>query len=110
MSGESEEKKIYSFLGLCMRAGGLTSGETSVVSAIRSGKTALVLVAKDASDNTRKLYGDKCASHGTEIRFFGTADALGGAIGKNKRTAVAITDDNFAREIKKKLALLNKEL
>ena len=110
MSGEGEEKKIRSFLGLCMRAGGLVSGETAVVGTIRSGKAYLVLVAHDASENTAKMYGDKCASYGTDMMFFGTAEAIGEAIGKNRRTAVAVTEENFARELKKRLALLNKEL
>lgn len=93
-----------------MRAGGLSSGETAVVNAIRAGKAHLVIVAEDASENSKKLYRDKCRSHGTGIVFFGNADALGFSIGKNKRSAVAVTDAHFANELQAKLTLLNKEL
>lgn len=81
-----------------------------MVGAIRAKKALLVIVANDASENTKKLYGDKCRSNRTELLFFGTADGLGMAIGKNRRSAVAITEAHFADELKEKLALLNKEL
>ena len=49
-----EEQGIYSFLGLCMKAGKVTSGETGTLQNIQSGKAKLVIVSLDASDNTRK--------------------------------------------------------
>ena len=111
MSGEGgETKKIYAFLGLCARAGGLTSGETAVLGAVRAGKAHLVIVAEDASENTKKLYRDKCASHDTKRLCFGEAERLGGAIGKNKRSAVAVCDPHFATELESRITLLNKEL
>ena len=111
MPGKGEDiRKLYSFLGLCARARGLTSGETAVISAIKAGKALLVLVAEDASENTKKMYADKCASHGADVLFFGEADAMGEAIGKNRRSAVAITDPHFAEELKKRVTLTTREL
>ena len=44
-------EKIYSLLGLCMRAGKLKSGEFATLEAIRAHKAELVIVSEDASDN-----------------------------------------------------------
>lgn len=48
--------KALSRLGLATRAGKLISGEEIVLKAIRSGEAKLVLLAGDASDNTRKKF------------------------------------------------------
>lgn len=39
---------------MAMRAGKLVTGDETVLKAVRSGKAKLVLVAGDASDNTKK--------------------------------------------------------
>ena len=41
-------------LGLCQRAGKLSSGETGCLAAVRDGSAELIIVADDASDNTKK--------------------------------------------------------
>ena len=55
------EKKILSLLGLAFRAGKVVSGEFAVKEAVRGQTAELVLVAGDASDNTKKLFHDKCS-------------------------------------------------
>lgn len=107
---EADEQKVYRFLGLCARARGLTSGETGVIGAVKAGKAHLVIVASDTSGNTQKRYRDKCLTHDTALVFFGTAEKMGEAIGKNNRSAVAVTETHFAEELKKQITLLNKEL
>ncbi len=62
---------IYSFLGLAMKAGKLLSGESSCERAIRSRIVYLVIVADDASQNTKKKFTDMCSYRGVEIKFFG---------------------------------------
>lgn len=49
-----EERKIYSFIGLAKKAGMVAAGEGQVEAAIKKKKAALVIIAKDASINTRK--------------------------------------------------------
>ncbi len=46
--------KVLSLLGIAQKAGRVVSGEFSVEKAVKEGKACLVLVAKDASDNTKK--------------------------------------------------------
>ena len=55
-----ENDKIYSFLGLCIRAGKLDTGELAVEKSISSGKARLIIISEDASENTKKQFHDKC--------------------------------------------------
>ena len=48
------QNKVYSMIGLAMKAGKLTSGEFSVEHAVKAGKAALVIVSETASENTKK--------------------------------------------------------
>lgn len=98
--------KIYSMLGLAMRAGRLVSGEFATDKSVKGGKAWLVIVSEDASDNTRKMFSNMCEFYKVPIYFFGTKNGLGHAIGKVMRSSLAITDENFAKSIKN---LINNE-
>ena len=50
------DEKLLRFIGLAMKAGKLMLGDGRAVESIRSGKAKLVLISKDASDNTKKKY------------------------------------------------------
>ena len=52
--------RILSLLGLSARSRNLVSGEFSTEKAVKAGKAELVIVSSDASDNTKKLFSDKC--------------------------------------------------
>jgi ribosomal protein L7Ae-like RNA K-turn-binding protein len=93
--------KFWSHLGLAMRAGKLVTGDEGVLDAVRKGEAKLVIVATDASSNTRKKFHDKCASFHTPILEFGRRDELGSSIGKAERVVVAVTDDGFANMLRK---------
>ena len=92
-----------SLLGLAAKAGKIVSGEFATENAVKSGKAFLVLVAEDASDNTRKKFKDMCTYY--EVPFYrsGTKEELGSAIGKEYRASLALTDENFAVAMVKKL-------
>ena len=55
------QNKIESLLGLCTRSRNLVSGEFAAEAAVKDGSAALVIVATDASANTKKLFRDKCS-------------------------------------------------
>ena len=103
-----DSNKIYSLLGLCMRAGKLKSGEFSVLEAIRRHTAELVIVSEDASDNTKKQFNDKCNYYNVPIVFFGDKGELGHAIGKDVRTSLAILDKGFAESLRKNLLSTNR--
>ncbi len=100
---ELSEKKIYSLLGLAARGRNLVSGEFSAVNAVKEGKAELVIVSEDASDNTKKLFHDKCSFYEVPYQVFGTKEALGRAIGKELRSSVALLDGGLADNIIKHL-------
>ncbi len=59
----------------------------------------LVLIAVDASDNTRSRFMSLARRHGAEYEIFGEKSLLGHAIGKSPRAVVGILDRNFANVI-----------
>ena len=95
--------KILSLLGLAKKAGKLKSGEFCVETELKKGRAFLVIVAKDASDNTRKKYNDMCSFRHVPIYFYSTKDDLGHHIGAEHRSGVVILDEGFAKALIKEL-------
>ena len=96
-------KKILSMFGLAARAGKIASGEFQTETAVKSQTAYLVVVAEDASDNTKKLFRDKCSFYKIPIIILGTKEELGHAIGKEFRASLALLDKGFAEAVIKKL-------
>ena len=95
------EKKVLSLLGLSAKSGNLVSGESSTEKAVKEHKAALVVVAEDASDNTKKSFSNMCAYYHVPMIVFADKETLGHAIGKQFRASVAVTQDGFAKAILK---------
>lgn len=70
---------------------------------IRSKSVSLVIIAENASDNSKKKWSDKCTYYKIDYRIIGTSDELSHAVGKDNRVAVGIKDKGFADKIKSKL-------
>ena len=83
-------------LGLAQRAGKVASGEFSTEKAVKSKKAFLVVVASDASDNTKKMFSDMCTFYKVPI---------GHAIGKEFRASLAVLDEGFGKQIQKHLEI-----
>lgn len=96
--------KVYSMLGLTMKAGKLVAGESMVEKAIKGGTAQLVIIAGDASDNTKKKFGNMCSYRNVELIEFSDKFALGKALGKEIRATICIIDENFAKNIKSKIS------
>ena len=95
-------KDVLSLLGLAARARKITCGDI-LLKDIRARRVFLVLIADDASDNTKKKYTDKCSYYHIDHMIVGNIDELSLAIGKDNRVAVGIKDQGFANKIKSKL-------
>ena len=93
-------------LGMAMKAGKVASGEFSTEKSVKSGQAYLVIVSEDASNNTKKMFTNMCKFYEVPRYFFGTKEELGYAIGKEMRSSLAITDENFAEAIEKRLEQL----
>jgi ribosomal protein L7Ae-like RNA K-turn-binding protein len=100
--------KALSLIGLASRARKVSSGEFSVEKAIKSYNAFLVIIAEDASDNTKKKFSDMCSYYETPIIFYSSKDELGHSIGKEYRASLAILDENFAAGIMEKIDSLSK--
>ena len=95
--------KVISLLGLAERAGKIASGEFAAEKAVKTGKARLIIVAEDASDNTKKKFQNMCDFYEVPIYFYKDKDTLGHAMGKEFRASLAVLDAGFAKGIKKQI-------
>ncbi len=94
---------VLSLLGLAQRAGSVASGEFSAEKAIKGHKAALVIVAGDASQATKKHFQDMCTYRQVPLRICSDKDSLGHALGKELRAAAAVTDPGLAKALISKI-------
>jgi ribosomal protein L7Ae-like RNA K-turn-binding protein len=104
------QNKVFSLLGLATKAGHIISGESLTEANVRGHKAYMVIVANDASDNTKKLFTNLCSHYKVPLYFFGHKNSLGHAIGKPYRASIAVLDNGLSEAIKKQLELLNGEI
>ena len=97
------QNMLSSLLGMAMRGRNLVSGEFQTLNAIKNGSAMLVIIAEDASDNTRKLFTDKCSFYNVPVRMYGQKEELGRAIGKDLRSSLGVCDAGLADTIIKRL-------
>ena len=95
--------KALSLISLATKAGKTASGEFCTEKEVKSGKAELVIVAEDASDNTKQKFKNMCEFYEVPIYFYGDKDTLGHAMGKEFRASLAVTDAGFAKGIRKHL-------
>ena len=98
--------KVLSLLGLATKAGKVASGEFSTEKSVKTGKGFLVLVADDASQNTRKKFQNMCDFYEVPISFIANKEELGRFCGKEFRASLAVQDENFAKAMLKELQKL----
>lgn len=96
-------RKVLNLIGMAMKSGNLVSGEFSTEKAIKDGKTVLVIIATDASDNTKKKFTNMCIHYKVPIYFFCERDLLSSAIGKRNRASLGLLDKGLGDGIKKQL-------
>lgn len=71
-------------------------GEEGCLKALKSRKAHLVLLAADASANTKKRFRDKCAHYQVPLIEHGTRHELGAAVGRGMAVVMAVTDAGLA--------------
>lgn len=98
-----KQDKIMGLIGLATKAGKTVSGEFCTEREIKSGKARLVIVAEDASDNTRKKFKNMCDFYDVPLYFYQNKEGLGHAMGKEIRASLAILDEGFSGSIKKNM-------
>ncbi len=100
--------RLLGTLGLARRAGKTVLGTDLVCKAMRRGELLSVILASDASDNTKKRIRDKTAFYGVRlIEIDACSDELGRSVGKSGSVAaVGITDENFSSALIKHIEKL----
>ena len=98
-----KSSKALSLVSLATKAGKTASGEFCTEKEVKTGMAELVIVAEDASANTKKKFKNMCDFYEVPIYFYGDKDTLGHAMGKEFRATLAVTDAEFANGIKKHL-------
>ncbi len=98
-----KQSKGVSLLSLAYKAGAVAGGEDAVEQEIRKGKAALVILAGDAAENTRKKFRNLCTYRNVPLCFYQDKETLGHAIGKEVRASLAILDSGLADKIREEI-------
>ncbi len=102
------DEKVYGYLGLAQRAGKIVSGEFSTEEAVKKAKAHLVLIAGDASNNTKKKFKNMCEYYQVPCYEFADKDSLGHAMGKEFRASLAVTDAGLSKAVIRTLTMKSK--
>ena len=94
---------VLRMVGIATKAGKVASGEFMTENAVKSGIASLVIVAEDASENTKKKFQNMCEFYEVPYVYYSAKDVLGHSMGKEERTTLAVTDEGFADSIQKHL-------
>lgn len=101
------EDNICTFMGLAVRARQTFSGEYACEKAIKSDKAFLIIVARDASKNTKKKFFNSCNYYGVPYRELADKERLGHYCGKTARAVVAILGKGFADRLVEMIDSIN---
>lgn len=95
------QNKLLSMLGFAIKSGNLISGENTVEMFLPKKKISLLIIAADASDNTKDKFVSMAERFNVPYIIYGEREVLSHAIGKFNRAVIGITNKKFSREIKK---------
>ena len=94
---------VLSMIGIAAKSGNVVSGEFSTEKAVKTGHAYLVIVSAEASENTKKSFCNMTDFYHVPCYCYGSKEALGRCIGKEFRASLAVTDENLAKTVEKKL-------
>lgn len=94
-----ENSRIYSMIGLAMRAGAVVLGEGKVSASIKNGTAKAVVLSADASENTKKKIRNSCSFYNVELVEIGDRFMLGKCTGRGFAVSAAIINREMAARI-----------
>lgn len=95
--------KIYGLIGLARKAGKISFGRESSQETVQKGKAKLVIVAKDSSQRTKESFEKLCQKYNVPIEIIGEIEELSKSIGQENKAVIVIKDNNFAKELIKRI-------
>lgn len=99
--------KVLAMLSMAAKAGKISSGAFMVEKEIKSGNAWLVILAGDASDNTKHKFKEACSYYEIPVYEYSESESLGHYVGKEFRMVLAVTDEGFANSIASRIENLN---
>lgn len=97
------EEDVLRLLGLARRAGAVVPGTEAVRQAVRRGQARLVVMAGDASGVQLNKIRSALRHRPIPWAILGDRAALGGVVGHDPVSALAVTTASFAAEIQRKV-------
>ncbi len=97
----AENEKFFRMLGLAARMRGIAFGEGAAKDAIREGKAYLVIVASDASENTKKKFKNTCGFYSARMAEYSDKITLGRYTGRGFAVVLAVMNQGIAEELSK---------
>ena len=91
--------RVLNMIGLAKKAGRCVSGSLPVAESIKKREAKLVIIAQDASENTKKHFKDMCTFANIPFCFYSDMENIGRFTGKEQRAAAAVLDEGFAAGI-----------
>lgn len=105
----ADSEALLRMLGLAARAGAIVPGVDRVREAARGGQLEFVVVAADASDNSRDKVLPLLESRQIRHAVMFDRDTLGAAIGKAPMSALGITDRKLASRVEEMAEALQQQ-
>lgn len=97
MTNARRGDQVLRLLGLAARAGGVVPGTERVRIAARRNELHLVLLANDASENSREKLVPLLTAKKIPFQITYSRVELGGAVGRSPLSALGLTDASLAR-------------
>jgi ribosomal protein L7Ae-like RNA K-turn-binding protein len=94
-------QKFLTMLGFAMKSGKIITGDDTCEMFMKKRKIKLLIVADDASENTKDKFRFLTKQNEVQLIEISTKEELSQAIGKYNRAVIGITDRKFANSLLK---------
>ena len=94
-------EKFFRMLGLAARMRAIAFGEGAAKDSVKNGKAQVVIVAADASDNTKKKFRNSCEFYSVRMIEYSDKLTLGRYTGREFAVVLAVMNRGIAEELQK---------
>lgn len=96
-----QERKVLGMLGISAKAGKIVCGTDATIEDIERRRVSLVIVAKNASEKTKKNIKYICEKNEVTVLEFGNIDEISKTIGKDNKAIIGIKSKSLSKEIER---------
>lgn len=94
-------QKFLTMLGFAIKSGNIITGDDTCEMFIKKHRIKLLIVAADASENTKDKFRFMTKQHEIQLLEISTKEELSQAIGKSNRAVIGITNRKFSNALLK---------